>query len=48
MNKLNQLTHAYEVIYTQYLLQKESGHDTSTLKCMLERTQEEINKALKE
>lgn len=47
MNKLDQLTHAYEVIYTQYLLQKESGHDTATLKSMLERTQAEIQNCIK-
>lgn len=47
MDKITQLTHAYEVIFTQYLLQKESGHETDTLKAMLERTQEEINKELR-
>lgn len=47
MSKLDKLTHAYDVIYAQYLLQKESGHDTSTLRCMLERTQEEINKEIR-
>jgi hypothetical protein len=47
MNKLDQLTHAYEVIFTQYLLQKESGHDTDTLKAMLERAQQEIQTYIK-
>lgn len=47
MNKLDQLTHAYEVIFTQYLLQKESGHETSTLKAMLEKTRQEIQTYIK-
>lgn len=47
MNKLDQLTHAYDVIFTQYLLQKESGHETSTLKAMLERTHKAIEEELR-